>query len=701
MNGLPTLRDDTGQTCREDDDEKVTRSFPIGDKRWTHNVKDEHTGDEKRQEEWRSRFLRRRTELEVIAHHLVSSVAVQKNVWISVTTKKKTLLEMTERVLADLKNGKNCIVEAVPGAGKTRLLLEASKQSDKCLILAYNAQLANDVSEQITYTTSCMTFHSLCCKCIGIARDDEQMLDLVVQAEEGTVSVTPMSDVDLLLLDEAQDVRSLYIRLVKICGLADVQKCVVGDRNQLVYDFDDSFPASLDTLLRCDRMFGGVWTRHQLNGSHRLTKPMANLVNAVFGTCIESEREGRPVEVRSAQNVFKLSTLLEDLIHDDLLILVDRKKGNRPLRALINDCSRRGIGVSVHGLDEESAEVHCGTFWSAKGVQAKTVVVLLPEAASRNPTYVALTRAYERLVVVLDSKEPHVAVCQAVVSLKDSSSPPILHDSFTEGVVSHARGDPSASLLRPERKTSAYAHLIGRNVDSFVPKRSLVKQEVETVTLDDFSEKRATETPCSSDLGAIAVRMALIRCENTTGVVRHVEDILTPTRLESEQVGESIRKGLVSRWISRSIAEASLLAPDLKKMVGAAYASRHSSEEWKVLAILALGCLAWDDFDHTMRKHVPVQASTFRALLEHIEWLDLILLPSEFQWDTRLVRKDTHCRVHATNAVCCLHMVWEATSSDEAAAALRASLHPNHECRLIELGPRTIRVLRTTACLED
>lgn len=607
---------------------------------------------------------------------------------------------MTERVLADLKRGDNCIVEAVPGAGKTHLLLEASKHSEKCLILAYNSQLANDVSEQITYTTSCMTFHSLCCRCIGMARDDEQMLDLVVQAEEGTVEVTPMTGVDLLLLDEAQDVRSLYIRLVKVCGLADVQKCVVGDRNQLVYDFDDSFPASLDTLLRCDAMFGGVWNRHQLNGSHRLTKPMANLVNAVFGTRIESEREGRPVEVRSAQNVFKLSTLLEDLIHDDLLILVDRKKGNRPLRGLINDCSRRGIGVSVHGLDEETATVHCGTFWSAKGVQAKTVVVLLPEAASRNPTYVALTRAYERLVVVLDAKEPHAAVCRAVVDLQDSPSPPTFHDSFTKRVVREARGDPNASLLRPERRTSAYAHLIGRNVDSFVPKRSLVKQEVETVTLDDFSERRPTEVPCG-DLGTIAVRMALVRCESVTGVVRHVEDILTPTRLESEQVGESIRKGLVSRWISRSISEASLLAPDLKKMVGAAYAARHSLEEWKMLAILALGCLAWDDFDHIMRKHVPVQESTFRPLVEHIEWLDAVLSAHEFQWDTRLVRKDTHCRVHATNAVCCLHLVWEATSSDEAAAALRASLHPNHECRLIELGPRTVRVLRTTACLED
>ena len=58
--------------------------------------------------------------------------------------------------------------------------------------------------------------------------------------------------------------------------------------------------------------------------------------------------------------------------------------------------------VHVHGVDDvDAADVHvqCATYWSAKGLQASTVVVLLPGAAPRNPTYVALTRASHRLEI--------------------------------------------------------------------------------------------------------------------------------------------------------------------------------------------------------------------------------------------------------------------------------------------------------------
>ena len=90
--------------------------------------------------------------------------------------------------------------------------------------------------------------------------------------------------------------------------------CVVGDRNQLVYDFDDSFPATLDTLLRCDRLFGGTWKHHVLNGSRRLTKHMVRLVNEVFKTCISSEKEGCRVDVRSPTNIFDMHSVLHDVM---------------------------------------------------------------------------------------------------------------------------------------------------------------------------------------------------------------------------------------------------------------------------------------------------------------------------------------------------------------------------------------------------
>ena len=121
-----------------------------------------------------------------------------------------------------------------------------------------------------------MTFHALCSRCIGVARDDEQMLERVEAAEAGDLPVRPLPPVDLVLVDEAQDVRSLYVRLMRACGVLDgAQVVVVGDRNQLVYDFDDSFPACLDLLLRPRRALpsnGREWAQHTLNRSHRLTR---------------------------------------------------------------------------------------------------------------------------------------------------------------------------------------------------------------------------------------------------------------------------------------------------------------------------------------------------------------------------------------------------------------------------------------------
>ena len=608
---------------------------------------------------------------------------------------------MSFQVEEDIRNGYNCTTEAVPGAGKTHLLLNLSKTFHSCLILAYNNQLAVDISNQMTYTTTCMTFHSLCTKCIGPAKDDDQMSDWVLMAEQGLVKVTPLEKkVQLLLIDEAQDVRSLYIRLVKVCDLGEVQKCVVGDRNQLVYDFDDTFPASLDTLLRCNKLFPGAWQHHLLNESRRLTKPMVKLVNYMFETSITSEKEGRLIDVRSPKSIFDLYSVVEDVVEEDVLLLVDRKRGNAPLRTFLNDCSRRGISVSVHGVDEDPSTLHCATFWSAKGLQSRVVVVWLPKSAARNPTYVGLTRSFERLIVVLDPKEPHSGFCHAASNLPEACA---FFDEHTRRVVEKgASKDASESFLNPPHFMSSAT--IGRNLDNFIPKRKRIKEEVETDILESTWQEVKSSGSVTLEMSCIAVQMCLIRCErmvNKTFTVRHIEDILHPTRLDSEQAAESIRKGLISRWVSRNVPENSLIASDLKRRIEASYERSKTRDGISAsdLAILALGCQAWNSFDHIMRKHLPLDESAIAPIMPYVKWIDNVLFPSEFKWDTRLVNGSEHCRVHASNAICCIHIVWECSSNDEAAAALRASLHPNRECRLIELRNQRVRTMKANTSL--
>lgn len=615
---------------------------------------------------------------------------------------------MADAVLEDLKRGLNCTAEAVPGAGKTRLLLLASKP-EPSLILAYNNELAKGIGEFLTYNATCMTFHALCSKCLGVARDDEQMLDCIERAERGEIDVQPLpTHPKRLLIDEAQDVRDVFVRLVSVCGLGDCQKLVVGDRNQLVYDFDPTFPASLDTLLHAERVFGGTWKHHSLKETHRLTTPMVAVVNHMFGTRISAVHDGRKVQVRSPTNMFRLYAALEDVVQDpteDILLLVDRKRGNRPLRGFLNDCSRKGHRVSVHGVDDEPARIHCGTFWSAKGVQAKTVVVLLPSCSSRNPTYVAMTRSFERLIVVLDPKEPHAAFCQAAVSRPESVD---VRSSFASDVIRRGADlSTEDSLVKPEHRRG---NALGRIADFFVPSRACVKEKAAMCIVRDESTGVDTEGETfGMDVATVAVKVALIACErwsHSRRTVRHVEDILSPTRLDSEQVVESIRRGLVSRWVSRTVTDHALLADDLAKHVRTAYAQTKTEDAFLPHGIitLALACLAWDDFDHIMRKqlsndgHVQVKMNAFTS---RIEWLREVLTPPLYRWDVRLLHDDVHCRVHASNAERCLHIVWERTTNDEAAAALRASLHPNRECWLVELGEKRIREVKVEASLYE
>ena len=450
-------------------------------------------------------------------------------------------------------------IEAVPGAGKTTSLLSivSSEGADgpHTLVLAYNRQLAASICarldrepDDVRRRVTCLTFHSLCSRCVAVARDDVEMLAAVEAAENGEVEVHDVPPATRLVIDEAQDVREPFVRLLRVLGYlrGDTQLVVAGDRNQVVYDFDPDFPASLDVLegkiRKKKEKWGEEWREEQgneegegnkeineqaelndlfltndspstndlfpstnhsissssssppspffpfqlvtLDVSHRLTPHIATFVNSVFGTSISSARtspsfsshplastsSSKPfprVDVRAPSSMWTLGVLLRDVLEeDDVLVLVREKQGNTPLKKLINGLSRAGRhSIHVHGAVEgivpsgntttnssasapfgnptngntsisstsaPSKKLTCGTYWSAKGLECRTCIVIVPGRAPRNPTYVALTRACHRLVVVLDPKAPHPEVCAAVHASPGAVE---VRDRFTASVV--------------------------------------------------------------------------------------------------------------------------------------------------------------------------------------------------------------------------------------------------------------------------
>lgn len=629
---------------------------------------------------------------------------------------------MTDHIFSALERGQNVVVEAAPGTGKTHLLTTLCTQTPPtlaCLLLAYNAELASATRSLLPEHAECMTFHSLCARCLAPTRDDHDMLDAVTKADAGQVCPQNVPDVRRVFIDEAQDVRPLYVRLLRVCGLLrdNVRLVVVGDRNQLIYDFDDDFPASLTTLCETETVFSAPspWMRTKLDTSYRVSQPMAMLVNHMFDSSIVSANPTHRdalVDVRSPRSMFKLATLLDDVVCEErsVLLLVSHKKNNAALKALLNDWSRAGIRMRVHGMHDESDEdmeagVCCGTFWSAKGLQHETVVVLLPDRAAPNPTYVALTRSCRRLVVVLDPKAPHSAFCHAVYRHPDAVK---IYDECTARVLQLGCSEDREHSLQKRTWSARNDTSLGRNMDFYHPSRTdvITGCTMENGAVDEDVHERSLFMDASWKTD-VAVRMVLVLAEcKATGRVRHMEDIFCPTRLDNEQTSEAIRYGLVSRWIRRHVPDDALLAPDLRVMALKAYERLQTSTDMVDMTdvvLLSLSILAWDDFDHLMRGRLPVHLSTYSPLIRNVLWGVRTLHSHEsYSYDTRLVDGSAHCRVHANDPVShCVLVEWERTAAGDAAAAVRAGMHPKGVCRVLELARGVVRTVTAHSRFHD
>lgn len=567
------------------------------------------------------------------------------------------------------------VIEAVPGAGKTALLLELTEQVPS-LLLAYNKQLARSISERVGVRSLCVTFHSLCTRCLGIARDDLELLEAVERAERGEITPVDVPPHRRVLVDEAQDVRELYVRLLRVLGLTSRELVVVGDSNQLVYDFDDAFPASLRTLRDPEAAFGGgAFERERRVRSHRLTACMTALVNHVFELDIETERTGPRVEVRAPKSMYSgLYECLRDLLKEDILLLVDRKQGHRALRTLLNRASRAGGSVSVHGVDEEedsATRIECGTYWSAKGLQRDTVVVLLPGRAPRNATYVALTRATTRLVVVLDPRDPHPLVSRAVVQAPQYFT--VVDKYARDAVVRGFEEDGGAAGAFGRRGPRADGEFVC--LDRAIPLPSTYVSNVERC-----------DAPQPRGRLDVIVQMALVACEYAaSGVVRAMEDILHPTRLDAGAERAAIRAGLSSRAVPVFVSDDELLAADLRDLAATSYARMESLVD---IAHVALATLAWDSWDHVMRASLPVDWID-DAANEAIRFVrDAV--PSGAHFDVRLTGASGHARTHFVSDDGAYHVCWGASTTSVAHAAQRAALHPSGRCVFVDAGAHRV-----------
>lgn len=590
------------------------------------------------------------------------------------------------------ESGNHVVVEAVPGAGKTYMIVQIATHYPGSLILAYNNALATEIQTLINpEQVLCFTFHSLCSRCIRVVRDDIQLRTAVEEVEQGRLQVVETPTAGTLFIDEAQDVRPIYIRLLRVLGLLkDAERVYVfGDRNQLIYDYDDEFPACLDVLTHpnVNVRRGVEWKRVVVSLSRRLPPPVSTLVSDIFGTtiaCVNELHVDCPrVEVRVPGSMFRLSQELEDLKEVPHLLLVDRRAGNRPLHALLNDWSRDGVVMNVHRTTEhhEGATMTCATYWSAKGLQHDTVVVIVPDRTPRNPLYVALTRALRRLIIVIDPKAPHTAVCQALMR-----NPDMVHVTSDRGkrVIASTNGaDPDVSLNGRQEFGSSTRTIPAYRVGT--PRTSRVAS-----VIDD-------DTQLAND---IVVDMALVWTEmRTTGVCRRVEEIFQPLFLERSKERDLRRHGYVGRAVPPKMTDDMLLAPDLRSSLQDAYTFLQKAPDLDELCILSLYELTYIKNSFCGFECVARQRNIDPVITpfdrERIEWVhDILSDATEFDLPVAATFSASQ-RVHARSNCRSYHVVLQQTSDDVKQAVLRCETE--RPCVLVDLEAWT----STTISLDE
>jgi hypothetical protein len=338
-----------------------------------------------------------------------------------------------QAIVDAVKAGRNVVVDAVAGSGKTTtvLFLAAACQNKRVLQITYNSQLKSEVREKAAarglVNLEVHTYHSL----IVRYYDNNGFTDAVMRrVVSGNKQPRILPQVDILVIDEAQDMTTLYYKVIRKM-LDDVQSpvtlLIMGDRYQGIYDFKDAdtrfltlakriWPVRANNAVNAERESDNAASDSDnadnaasdsesdddpepflsltLRRTYRLTDPITNFVNncLVGSKRIVSCKPGPPIQYLKYDvwTVHKyLTDMILSLIHhkqaapEDIFVLAGSvKNASSPLRMLENSLVKNRIPCFVPTnenavLDEEiiTGKVIFTTFHQSTGRERPIVIV--------------------------------------------------------------------------------------------------------------------------------------------------------------------------------------------------------------------------------------------------------------------------------------------------------------------------------------
>lgn len=535
------------------------------------------------------------------------------------------------------RRGDNVVVSAVPGAGKSRILTDVCSEipvDQTVLLLCYNRNLCDETKTRLqalglSERVHCYTFHGLCGHCIGPAHDDLMMHD-AIESAQSDVGLARVLDVAHILIDEAQDFRPSFHRLLTLCltRRRDAQYMLVCDKEQMLYTFDEEDAADLCYVTHPEMHFASSrpWARVTVSLSYRLSPSIAKVASHVKGVHIESAKGADcgapPVDVHIL-NLYRTGELVLGLLRSvpsyaDIALLVPFVRNSISLRVLLNFLTRAGIPIHVNNHTPTGEErvkenkLRVMTWHASKGMEVQTAVVWgVHEGCVDNALFVGMTRARTRTVVIIDAMRPHATLDAALASpaLVGHVRRMTPHVRRTAGVVAvSSRVPPQLVALddwRPSgsgRWCRAHVKVIGGE------KPSLDREAVPPSFIVQLRNGTHEDTSCAFLLAV------LMRAEHQlTGRIGLLEDVASPTRASRDQFRDAIAAGSQARIVNECARAEDLLPLSLVEAVscyqrrqGDASPTMFSVAEWQLFARIAL---SWN------------QAHYAANQLRSIEWL--------------------------------------------------------------------------------
>ena len=355
-------------------------------------------------------------------------------------------------VYSHMKEGKNVIVDACAGSGKSTTILSIAKEMEttKILQFTYNSMLRHEIREKVQEleldNLEVHTYHSFSVKYYSSQAHTDTGIRAFLRSK--TPPRSPLNLYDLVVLDECQDMTLLYFEMVAtmirdMCKAMDhkIQLLILGDYMQGLYEFKGADIRFLTKASECWEGFQYLkqpdFVQATLQTSYRITNQMADFVNKdMLGEQrIHACREGGPiVYIRRPRYllekivVYNIKQLLEQgESPSDIFVLGGSVKGpNSPIRKMENVLTQNDIPCHVpmfetDAMDERVIEgkVVFSTFHTVKGRQRKYVFVVgfdnsyyfiardLQRDICPNTLYVATTRATHGLFLLdNDSSAP-------------------------------------------------------------------------------------------------------------------------------------------------------------------------------------------------------------------------------------------------------------------------------------------------------